>query len=124
MRGLVLGVALFGAVGCGLDDGRPPVARIQTDPNAIPEHDNFESVITLDATASSDPIDDPAGTRPLEFEWDISGDEFRLEPGGGLTDSALAIRLRGSTPATIRLTVTDETGLTNTAERQIQLTVE
>lgn len=119
--GILVTVALVAA--CGVEDGRPPVARISLDPAAIPEHDDFRTPVTLDGTASDDPIDDPDGLDPLEFTWEIHGDEFRFEPGSDARDPAPVILLRGNTPATVRLTVTDVDGRSTTAERRIALTV-
>jgi len=117
--GLGLGVA---GAACGAGEGRAPVARIVATPPAIPEHDDFRTEVALDGTASADPIDDPDGEAPLDHEWEIRGDEFRFVDGDEI-DPAPTITLRGTTPATVRLTVTDESGLSNTATLRMQLTV-
>lgn len=122
MRSQFLAVALVCAAGCALDDGRPPVARIAVDPGAVPEHDDFRTDITLDATLSADPIDDPEGATELSVQWEIVGDEHRFESGSDTSPMAV-IRVRGDTPATIRLTVTDVDGLSAMAATQLRLTV-
>jgi len=119
----MLTIAALAVAACGLDEGRPPVARIQIDPAAIPEHDNFATSVTLDGTASDDPIDDPDGLGALDLSWEIVGDEYHLEPGSQLDEEMVMLRFRGDTPATIRLTVTDQDGLSNVAERQVTLSV-
>jgi hypothetical protein len=109
--------------GCAVEDGRPPLARIDLAPAAIPENDGFQTAVTLDGTASADPIDDPDGSARLGFRWEIVGDEVRFEPGSRTTDPAPVVRFRGDRPATIRLTVTDADGLDSTATAYMQLTV-
>ena len=122
MRAVAL-LTLLALCGCEAEDGRPPVARIDVAPEAIPEHDNFATPVTLDGTASDDPIDDPDGLAPLAFAWEISGDEARFEPGSHADDAVIVVRLRGDTPATFALTVTDEDGRSTTAVRQMTLSV-
>ena len=110
-------------VACANEEpGYPPVARIGAAPRAIPEGDAFRTPVTLDATASADPIDDPEGKRPLSYEWHIVGDEFRLQEGT-LRSAQVTLTLVGDHPATVQLTVTDEDGRSSTAQEQLQLTV-
>jgi hypothetical protein len=116
-----LGITLSG---CASEDaGRPPLARIDITPMAIPEHDNFETAVTLDGTRSADPVDDPDGSRPLDFFWEISGDDARYESGSHDDDVTPALRFRGERPATVTLTVTDADGLSASATTYVQLTV-
>lgn len=103
-------------------DGNPPVARASASPSAIVENDGFQTAVTLDGSASSDPVDDPDGTAPLTFQWAISGDEYRYDTGDD-TSATPVVRFRGDRPATIKLTVTDADGTSNTAVFQTQLTV-
>ena len=117
-------VAITTLGGCAVEDGRPPQARIDISPGAIPEDDNFETAVTLDGSASADPIDDPDGSEALDFAWEIIGVEVELEPGSKLTSEAPVIRLRGDRPATVTLTVTDPDGLSSTTSAAIQLTVD
>jgi hypothetical protein len=121
-----LGILLAGWValgGCQIEEGRPPIARIDLVPAAIPEHDGFETVVTLDGTMSADPVDDPEGSEPLEYHWEILGDDFELEPGADEDESAPTVRFRGDRPAAITLTVTDSDGLDASATTYLQLTV-
>ncbi len=115
-------LTVLSAVGCTLDPGRPPLARIEITPAAIVENDGFQTAVTLDGTASADPLDDPGGAISLEFSWQILDDEVRFE-GSRATSPAPMIRLRGDVPATIILTVTDRDGLAATAVDHVQLTV-
>jgi hypothetical protein len=113
---------LLCAVSCGAEPGHAPVARIAATPRAIPEQDSFQTEVRLDGSASADPVDDPEGTRPLRYRWEIAGDDVRLVEGR-TSDAMLTITLFGAHPATVRLTVEDEDGRTATARLQLQLTV-
>ncbi len=120
---LIIALAAVALGGCVVEDGRPPLARIELVPEAIPENDGFQTAVTLDGTTSADPIDDPDGAAPLDHHWEIIGDEAEFEPGDDADDAAPQVRFRGDRPATIRLTVTDRSGLDATATVQLQLTV-
>jgi len=109
--------------GCVVDDGRPPIARIDLLPGAIPEHDDFETAVTLDGSSSADPIDDPDASERLSFAWEILGDEARFESGSDEHDVAPVVRFRGEVPATVLLTVTDPDGLDAIAQANVQLSV-
>jgi hypothetical protein len=109
-------------VGCVSDSSHAPVARIEATPRAIPFHDSFQTDVVLDGSASADPIDDPDGTLPLKYQWEIVGDEARVQ-SGSMTSSKLTVRLLGDHPATVRLTVTDADGDESTARLQTQVTV-
>jgi hypothetical protein len=122
VRILLVASIVAAGISCSSPDGYPPVARIGATPRAIPEHDGFHTAVTLDATASADPIDDPAGARPLGYRWEIIGDEYRVQ-SGATSAKTLTVTFLGSRPATVQLTVTDETGLTSTAQEQLQLTL-
>lgn len=111
------------AGGCTLDDARPPIARIDVTPAAIPENDDFQTEVVLDASRSADPIDDPDGSEALEVRWEIVGDEARFASGDDETDPTPTLTFRGDQPATILLTVTDGDGLEATAVEHLQLTV-
>jgi len=114
--------ALAFSASCTPEPSRPPVARAEATPSTIPEHDGFQTSVTLDATASADPLDDPTGTSPLDYRWRISGDEYRYESGDD-DDASPVVSFRGDRPATIELTVTDEDGESSTTSFQMQLTV-
>ncbi|MBK9034302.1 MAG: hypothetical protein IPL61_24065 [Myxococcales bacterium] len=120
VRSAVLATVALAA--CTGDAGHPPLARIELTPETILENDGFQTEVTLDATTSADPIDDPTGAAPLTFAWDILDDEHRYERGRA-TSAAPVVRFRGDRPATIVLTVTDADGATATATAHLQLTV-
>jgi len=107
---------------CAVPDGHPPVARILNHPSGILQDDNFQTVMTLEATESNDPLDDPREERPLHYQWDLRGDDYQID-SGDLESAEVVVRFRGNRPPTIELTVTDEDGLENTATKQLTLTV-
>jgi hypothetical protein len=108
--------------GCALDDGRPPLARISIDPPSIVENDGMQTPVTLDGTASADPLDDPEGDAPLSYRWQILDDEFDFVDSRETSPRA-TVRLRGDRPATIVLTVSDRDGLEAVAVEHMRLTV-
>ncbi|HKA90189.1 MAG TPA: hypothetical protein VKE22_21155 [Haliangiales bacterium] len=123
MRPWLLLALAFAAGACTSESNdHAPIARIDVTPGAIPEHDDFQTDVVLDGTRSGDPIDDPDGGLPLAYTWDISGDDMRVQQGT-FASSRLTVRFQGLRPATIRLTVTDTTGLSGTARVQMRLTI-
>jgi hypothetical protein len=120
--GIAVGTAAGGAA-CTSADGRPPLARITLEPEAILANDEFQTPVTLDGTRSADSVDDPEGTGPLTYAWTIEGDEYRLEAGSSETASTLVVRFRGDRPATVRLTVGDQDGLDAFAVARVRLTI-
>jgi hypothetical protein len=109
--------------GCLVDDGRPPIARIDIVPGSIPEHDDFQTAVTLDGSTSADPVDDPDGSERLDFHWEILGDEVRFDDGSDESEVMPVVRFRGEVPATVLLTVTDPDGLDSSAQAHVQLSV-
>ena len=124
-RSMRLGIVFAGTLlaACQVEEGRPPIARIDLVPAAIPEHDGFETVVLLDGSSSADPVDDPESSEALGYRWEILGDDFEMEPGDDENDSAPAVRFRGDRPPSITLTVTDVDGLDSTVTAYLQLTV-
>jgi hypothetical protein len=98
-------LALGGAAGCSEAEGRPPVARIHVTPIYIRQNDAFQTAVEVDGSGSADEVDDPAGTRPLTFQWNLPADAMLVE--GGVTAPRLVIHLRGDRPVEIDLAVTD-----------------
>jgi len=121
MRLWLTSLGALALAACSPDDGHPPLARIVLTPDGVLENDGFQTAVTLDATTSADPIDDPSGDAPLRFAWTILDDEARFE--GRTTSPTPTVRFRGDRPATIELTVTDEDGASTTATAHLRLTV-
>ncbi len=107
---------------CTTESGRPPIARASANPAAIVENDGFRTRVTLDGTASADPLDDPTAELPLRYHWRVLFDEHRFVEGDQTSVSPV-IELRGDRPATIELTVSDGDGDASTVRFQMQLTV-
>jgi len=118
--GLLAGALAVAA--CAGDDGHPPVARASADPGSIPEGDEFQTAVTLDGATSADPLDDPEGALPLEYHWEIWGDEQRFDQGDASSEAPV-VRFRGNRPATVQLTVTDADGQSNRVSFQMVLTL-
>jgi hypothetical protein len=114
--------ATLAPLACQQPAGHVPVARITATPRTIPEHDGFQTDVVLSGTTSADPVDDPDGGSPLSYQWEIIGDEARLQTGM-YTSPELTVRFLGTRPATIVLTVTDADGQSATAHIQMQLTL-
>lgn len=106
---------------CAVDEGRPPIARIELVPDRIVENDGFQTTVTLDGRTSADPVDHPEGAT-LQFAWQVLDDEARFERGSHADDDAPVVRLRGDRPATIVLTVTDVDGLSASTTAHLRLT--
>jgi len=115
-------VLTFLLAACEQEPGHAPVARISATPRAVLENDGFQTQVTLDGSASADPVDDPEDTTQLQYHWAIENDEFRVI-GGSLDAQEVELTFFGARPATVRLTVTDVDGRSSTARIQLQLTV-
>jgi hypothetical protein len=109
-------------VSCTEPGGHAPVARIDALPRALPEHDNYQTDIVLDGRASADPLDDPDGTAPLAYIWEITNDDYEVFEGDE-DEAVLTVRFLGTRPPSVRLTVMDEDGQQSTARLQLQLTL-
>ena len=103
------------------EEGRPPVARITVTPRAIPAGDAFTTDVVLDGSESADPVDDPGGTTPVAYRWQIEDDEARFL--GDPRDALVTVRFAALRPARILLTVTDADGGEATATERLQLTL-
>jgi hypothetical protein len=121
-RGAFFACCLLAA--CDAPIGHPPIARIELAPAAIPAHDEFQTAVVLDGSMSADPIDDPAGTEKLDYQWTIVDAEARFDAGGRDTSKMPTVRFRGERAATITLTVTDPDGNDSSSTKYLQLTVE
>jgi hypothetical protein len=95
--------------GCQHEAGRAPVARFDITPEYIPIDDGYTTVVTLDGSGSKDEFDDPAGTLPLAFHWEIEDPALQVVDGS-LTAAKVQVRLKGDRPTTVTLTVIDATG--------------
>ena len=120
---LLLLLAGVAAPGCAASGGHTPTARIAADPLFIPLHDGGKTDVRLGGAASDDALDDPAGSRPLRFHWDIDDPEARIT-SGALDATRLTVRFAGARPTAVRLTVTDDTGDSGAALVEIGITLD
>ncbi|MBI5526903.1 MAG: hypothetical protein HY897_11265 [Deltaproteobacteria bacterium] len=67
---------------CGTEGGHQPVARFSVSPKYVCAGDNHLTVVTMDATLSSDPVDDPPG-KALACSSDSDCPSGRLCTGTG-----------------------------------------
>jgi len=107
LLGLLLGAALA-AGGCQEEAGRAPVARFDVSPSYVPFHDGYTTVVTLDGSRSKDEIDDPAGTLPLGFHWDLDDPAVQVVEGS-LDAAQVKVKLQGDRPTSVTLSVWDST---------------
>jgi len=87
-------------------------------PPAVVEHDDFQTRVTLDGTASA-ALDDPEA--PLGFAWQLFDDA--AETDGHRDTPMLTAQFAGVHPPRIVLVVTDAAGHHGEVERSIELTV-
>ncbi len=114
-------IALALACGCG-GAGHPPTARATVAPAYLPIGDDYQTDVVLDGSTSDDSVDDPTGTRPLEFAWAIDDPAPRVT-AGSLDAAKVTVRLAGSGPTTVVLTVTDGDGDQGRATVRVGVTV-
>jgi len=120
-----VGLLLCGVLGlgsCQEENGRAPVARFDLTPKYVPLHDGYTTVVALDGSKSKDEIDDPAGTLPLSFHWDLDDPALQIVDGS-LAAAQLRVRLQGDRPTTVTLTVTDTTGRSGVRTGYVGVTV-
>ena len=119
-RRIWLGLLLALAVACGGDsvteptDNQRPVAQVVADRTSVPRGDGFQTVVTLDASDSSDPDGDQ-----LTYGWVVPNGRF--ENGTTLSDPVIAVTFPGTAPYTVRVTVSDGRGGSDTATITIGL---
>jgi hypothetical protein len=110
-------IALIGLGACTASTERPPIARIIATPAAIAFHDDFQTTVTLDGTASA-AIEDPG--EPLAFTWHLFDDDAHADD---VSQPTLTARFAGERPPRIVLEVTTADGRTGDVTRELQLTV-
>ncbi|MSP60243.1 MAG: hypothetical protein EXR72_07860 [Myxococcales bacterium] len=119
---LALGSVSLALGACG-GDGRSPTARIALAPLYVPLGDGYRTEVRLDGRASRNDLEDPEGTRPLRFLWEL--DDVRPQIVDGALDAALVtVRVAAPRPTTVRLTVTDPSGAIGRATARIGVTVD
>lgn len=109
--------------GCAVTKGgdHPPTARITVTPSHVPVDDNYTTEVTLDGSGSRDDVDDPSAIRPLLYEWVVEDPKALLQPDPGAVQ--VTVRVAGTRPVTVRLTIADGSNTKTTVTAQIGLTL-
>lgn len=92
--------------GCDSEDeggGAAPTASFTASPNSVPAGDGNQTVVTLDASASSDPDGDP-----LSYSWTVPNGTF--VEGTSASSEIAKVTFPGIAPYDVTLTVTDPDG--------------
>lgn len=89
-------------------ENQAPTAVVTADRMSVPSGDNHNTVVTIDASASSDPDGDP-----LTFSWVVPSGVF--VNGTSNTDATIQVTFPGAAPYTVVVTVNDGRGGTDTA---------
>ena len=106
---------IFCVAACGSAHSHPPTARIAADPLYVALDDAYRTPISLDASGSRDPIDDPANEKPLRYLWWLEGslegsldvDDPQAQFAPSPTAAQVILHLPGTHPIAVHLTVAD-----------------
>ncbi len=116
-----LGASAVALQSCASGSGHPPTARIALDPAYVALGDGYATDVTLDASASSDAIDDPRAAHPLAFAWTIEDPAARFSPDAH--SPRVTVRTAGARPVAVHLTITDADGDQGAASATIGVTL-
>lgn len=117
-----LALAFAFALGaCSATSGRLPTARITLAPAYVALGDAYTTDVTVDGTASSDSIDDPAALHPLAFAWSIDDAAARFAPDDH--SARATVRVAGARPVAVHLTVMDYDGDSGSVTAMIGVTI-
>lgn len=101
------------SVGIALQNGAPS-AVVTADPDSVPAGDGNTTIVTVDATGSSDPDGDS-----LTYAWTVPSGTF--ENGTGATDDLIEVSFPGSAPYEVTVIVTDAFSAADTAAVTIRI---
>jgi hypothetical protein len=93
---------------------QPPTAVVSANPTSVPAGDGNNTVVTIDASQSSDPDGDS-----LTFSWVVPSGTF--VNGTGPADPTIQVTFPGAAPYTVRVTVDDGNGGSDEASVTITL---
>ena len=108
-RAAVVGAwaAVAATAACGDDgttaDNESPVAQIVADRTTVPTGDGFQTIVTLDASGSTDADGDA-----LTYSWVVPNGQF--ENGTSATDAVIEVSFPGTAPYVVTVTVSDGNG--------------
>lgn len=100
--------------GMTMPENSPPVAAVEADPTSVPQGDDNQTVVTIDASGSTDPDGDT-----LSFEWTVPSGTF--VNGTTDTDPVIQVTFPGAAPYTVMVVVSDGNGGSDSAQVTIEL---
>ena len=100
--------------GIGPSGNTDPVATLTTSHQSVPANDNNQTIVTLDASVSTDADGDP-----LTFSWTVPRGDF--ENGTSSSDATIQVSFPGDHAYTVTVTVSDGKGGTDSASTTITL---
>ncbi len=114
LASLVLGACSDDDDPIGMDN-EAPTAQVTASPENVPAGDGNRTVVTLDASGSSDPDGDA-----LTFSWTVPSGTFV----GGTTasDAIVQVTFPGTAPYRVTVTINDGNGGNDSAEVTVGLT--
>ena len=90
-------------------DNQAPVARIEASPLTVPAGDANQTVVTIDASESSDP-----DGNQLSYSWTVPNGTF--VNGTTASDAIIEVTFPGTAPYVVTVTVSDANGGTDSAQ--------
>lgn len=108
---VLMAASLFSCGGTGDEDeggNQPPIASFTIDPPSTPAGDSHNTVVTLDASDSSDPDGDA-----LSFSWTVQSGIF--VEGTTPSSQVAKVTFPGISDYAVSLQVTDPSGASDTA---------
>ena len=118
LRVLLVPLAALVMAACGDDpngpDNQDPVARIEASPLTVPAGDANQTVVTIDASESSDP-----DGNQLSYSWTVPNGTF--VNGTTANDPIIEVTFPGTAAYVVTLTVSDGNGGTDSAQVTIDI---
>jgi len=122
MRVSLASACVMSVLGCSPGNpGHPPAARVVITPGYVPLGDAYHTDVRLDGTTSDDGVDDPKHLQPLLYQWEIEDADAPIDPSPEAP--RITVRIAGTHPVTVRLTVADGDNVKSTVAQQIGVTV-
>ncbi len=114
LRVLLVPLAALVTAACSDDDptgsdNQAPVARIEASPLTVSTGDANQTVVTIDASESSDPDGDQ-----LSYSWTVPNGTF--VNGTTASDAIIEVTFPGTAAYVVTLTVSDANGGTDSAQ--------
>ena len=126
-RAVIWGMSVVALAGCGQRVERPS-ASLTIEPPAVCRFDGHATVVTLDASSSSEQLSlvpsapSASETPALDFDWTLSGDDHDIVRGD-LASPTIEITMAGDRPLGVELTVSNTHGGSLTTRRSVAVTL-